>query len=130
MVKRSSRADYLDPKLRTVESLACCNGKTSVYLAHHGDCTKILDSNPIQPPLENTLIHAHKLRSDAVPESTVIGTLGSCLPGSQESFCRVRVEKMSHLRLAGHVTVDALLHFTIRFCLALVLTKMFCPRMH
>jgi hypothetical protein len=40
------------------------------------------------------------------------------------------VEKMSHFRLAGHVTGDALFHFTIRFCLALVLTKMFCPRMH
>jgi hypothetical protein len=36
---------------------------------------------------------------------------------------------MSHFRLASHVTGDALLDFTICLCLALVLTKMFCPRM-
>ena len=43
-------------------------------------------------------------------------------------FCAIRVQKMSHLRFASHVTVDALLHFTIRFRLAFVLPKMFCPR--
>jgi hypothetical protein len=40
-----------------------------------------------------------------------------------------RIEKMPHLRLAGDVTVYPLLQLTIRFCLTLVSTSMFCPRM-
>ncbi len=44
-------------------------------------------------------------------------------------LCRIRVEKMSHFRLANHVTVDPLLQLTIRCCLPLMLTKMFGPRM-
>src|SRR5579871_1451333 len=41
---------------------------------------------------------------------------GRCLPDSEGSFCRMGVEKMSHFRLADHVTGDALFHFTIGFC--------------
>src|SRR5579864_2624703 len=55
---------------------------------------------------------------------------GATKLGSELRFCGIYVEKMSHLGLASDVTGDALLHFTIRLCLALVLTKMFCPRMH
>src|SRR5579864_9601397 len=52
------------------------------------------------------------------------------LEPSELWFCGIRIEQMSNIRFASHVTVDALLHFTIRFRLALVLTKVFVPRMH
>lgn len=41
--------------------------------------------------------------------------------------CRVRVEKMSYFRLAGNIAVNPLLQLTIRVCLPLVLTEVFCP---
>jgi len=36
------------------------------------------------------------------------------MPSAGLEFCRICVEKMSHLRLAGNVTVDPFLQLTIR----------------
>ncbi len=46
------------------------------------------------------------------------------MPKSRRDVSLVGVEKMSHCRLAGYVTVDSLLQLTIRLGLTLVLTEM------